>query len=201
MPDAACLNVLNHFDFWAAVPVNGSASYSDIAKHVELPEDVVRRLIEHATTLRIFAETIPGSPKSRIVHTSRSAALAKQPGLKALVGTTVDGAGGPLLMLNAALEKYTKGRPQLTDKMEETAFALMHGGKYKNSWEYSENDGEGERKGWRSRNFVTFMAYLKDIFKLESIVTESVDWKSFGKAHIVDVSHFVPKIRTLTPRY
>ncbi|KXJ92723.1 O-methyltransferase-domain-containing protein [Microdochium bolleyi] len=187
MPDATCLNVLNHFDFWAAVPINGSASYSEISKHVELPEDVVRRVIEHATTLRIFAETVPGSPNSRVVHTSRSAAVAKAPGLKALVSTTIDDVGAPCMVLNTALEKYTKGRPKLTEEMGETAFALLHGGKYKNSWEYIENDGEGERKGWRSRNFVTFMGYLKDIFQLESIVSESVDWASFGKAHVVDI--------------
>jgi len=188
LPDASCLNVLNHFDFWAAVPLDGSASYLEISQKVELPEEVVRRIIEHATTLRIFAETVPGSPKSRVVHTSRSAAVAKSAGLKALVSTIIDDAGAASLMLNLALEKYTKGKPRLTDKMEETSFSLLHKGEYTNSWEYIENDGEGDRKGWRSRNFVTFMQYLKGMFHLEELVADSVDWQSYGKAHVVDVS-------------
>ncbi|KAH7032987.1 O-methyltransferase-domain-containing protein [Microdochium trichocladiopsis] len=187
MPDASCLSVLNHFDFWAAVPVDRSASYSEISKKVELPEDVVRRVIEHATTLRIFAETVPGSPTTRIVHTSRSAALAKSPGLKALVSTLLDDAGAPSMVLSQALEKYTKGRPQLTEKMSETSFAMLHKGEYANSWDYIENDGEGEQKGWRQRNFVTFMSYLKDMFHLENLVADSVDWTSFGEAHVVDI--------------
>ena len=76
IPDAAALNILNHFDFWSAVPVDGSASYAEIAQRTRLPQDVVYRVVQHATTLRLFAETEPGKPSSRIQHTSRSAALA-----------------------------------------------------------------------------------------------------------------------------
>jgi hypothetical protein len=54
MPDAGCLNVLNQFDFWAAVPLTGEASYDEIAKHVQLPVDVVSRILDHAITMRFI---------------------------------------------------------------------------------------------------------------------------------------------------
>ncbi|KAF9892841.1 hypothetical protein FE257_000430 [Aspergillus nanangensis] len=192
MPDAAVLNILNHFDFGSAVPINGSASFADIAKHTSLPEDVVYRVLQHAITLRIFTETEPGRPSSsRVQHTSRSAALAKNPGLKALVSTILDDAGAPMMVMNETLRRYSLGKPALTQNMDETAFALLHSGrvygKYTNSWDLLENDGEGERKGWRARNFVEFMRYIKDIFHLEEVLVDAYDWAAAGNVTVVDV--------------
>ncbi|EEP81703.1 conserved hypothetical protein [Uncinocarpus reesii 1704] len=191
MPDAAALNIMNYFDFWSAVPLDGSASYADIAKHTSLPQDVVERVLAHATTLRLFSETEPGKSTSRIQHTSRSAALARSPGLKALVSTILDDAGPPMMVMNQALEKYSCGKPALTKDMSETSFALLHSGgafgNFANSWDFIENDGEGEKKGWRQRNFVEFMRYLKEIFHLEKAVLDSYDWKAAGKITVVDL--------------
>jgi hypothetical protein len=101
-------------------------------------------------------------------------------------------------VMNQALRKYSLGKPKLTTDMTQTSFALLHGGqgrkedvaegKYTTSWELIENDGEGEQKGWRQRNFVEFMRYIKEIFQLESVIIESYDWKAAGKAKVVDVS-------------
>lgn len=192
MPDAACLNVLNYFDFWSAVPVDGSASYADIAKHTSLPEEVVYRVLQHAITLRIFAHTEPGKTTSRVQHSSRSAALARSSGLRALVATILDDAGAPMMVMNEALQRYSRGKPALTQEMSESSFALFHSGgtfgKYGNSWELLEKDGEGEKQGWRQKNFVEFMRYVKEIFQLEGVVLDAHDWQSVGKATVVDVS-------------
>lgn len=193
MPDVAALNILNHFDFWSAVPLEGSASYADIAKRTSLPEEVVQRVLEHATTLRIFAEAEPGKPSSGVVrHTSRSAALARSSGLRGLVSTLLDDAGPPMTVAHEALRRHSRGKDALTRDMGETAFALFYGGgafgKYANSWDLLENDGEGEEKGWRQKNFVEFMRYIKEIFNFETVVSEALDWKAAGKATVVDVS-------------
>ncbi|KYK60822.1 hypothetical protein DCS_01960 [Drechmeria coniospora] len=191
MPDAATLNILNHFDFWTAVPIDGSASYDDLAGHTNLPSDVCRRIVEHGTTLRLFAPVEAGKANTRIRHTSRSAALAKNPGLRALVSTLLDDAGPPMTVMPEALRRYSVGKPALTQSMDETAFALFHRsgifGKYANSWELLENDGQGERKGWRQRNFVEFMRYLKDIFHLENVMLDCHDWEAAGNISVVDV--------------
>ncbi|KAI1771396.1 sterigmatocystin 8-O-methyltransferase [Hypoxylon cercidicola] len=191
MPDAAALNILNYFDFWSTVPLEGSASYAEIAQRISLPEDVVRRVLAHAVTLRIFEETEPGKSSSRIRHNSRSAALARSSGLKALVATILDDAGAPMMVMNEALSRYSRGKPALTQDMNETSFALFHSGgqfgKHGNSWDLLENDGVGEKQGWRQRNFVEFMRYIKEIFHLEGVVLDAHDWKTAGKATVVDV--------------
>ncbi|ORY63330.1 O-methyltransferase-domain-containing protein [Pseudomassariella vexata] len=191
MPDAACLNILNFFDFWSAVPVSGSATYAEIATHTSLPHEVVFRVLQHAVSLRIFVEIEPGKSTSRIEHTSRSAALAKSAGLRALVSSILDDAGAPLMVMNEALRRYSQGKPELTQKMDESSFALFHAGgqfgKHGNSWDMLENDGDGEKQGWRQKNFVEFMRYVKEIFHLEGVVLDAHDWKSVGKATVVDV--------------
>jgi hypothetical protein len=173
--------------------MDGSATYSEISKRTSLPEDVVYRVLQHAFTLRLFAEEEPGNPSSRIKHTSRSAALAKQPGLQALVSSVLDVSSAPMMVLNEALDRYSRGRSELTQEMNETSFALFHsggtfGGKHRNSWDFLENDGVGETRGWRQKHFAEFMRYVKEIFRLEDVVKNALDWKSMGEATVVDVS-------------
>ncbi|KAF9872535.1 O-methyltransferase [Colletotrichum karsti] len=191
-PDGACINTINHFDFWSAVPLNGDASYAEITKHVNLPEEVVHRLLEHAYTLRIFEETEPGKPlTTRVRHTARSAALAQNEGLSGLVANIMNDAGPPMAILPYALEKFQKGKTELKEDMSETAFALWQSGElskgYKTSWEMMEEDGEGERKGYRMRTFVKWMNYIKDIFQLEGLLNTAYDWKSAGNLKVVDL--------------
>lgn len=98
-----------------------------------------------------------------------------------------------MMTMPSALEKYSRGKSELTQDISETAFALFHstgpfGKKHVNSWDYLENDGEGDRRGWRQQKFVEFMKYLKDIFQLEGIVLDAYDWAAAGTATVVDVS-------------
>ena len=119
---------------------------------------------------------VPG----QVRHTARSAALAQSAGLRALVTTVVDDAGPPSLVLNHALDKYNRGQTELTHDMSKTAFSLHHGGKLTSPWDFIENDGEGPRKGWRSRNFAVFINYVKEIFQLEDVLAKSHDWAGAG---------------------
>ncbi|KAF2109815.1 S-adenosyl-L-methionine-dependent methyltransferase [Lophiotrema nucula] len=193
IPDVAALNIINHFDFWSAVPLEGTATVGDVAKKTQLPEEVVQRVIEHVTTLRYFAYTNPSIPKtSKIQHTSRSAALAKSFGLRALVTSTIQDCGPPMLVMPEALEKYSLGQQSLTRDVDKTAFALAHSGgevfgKYGTVWDYLEHDGNGEKKGWRQRNFNGWMQYIKEIFGTDAVLLEAVDWKTAGEATVVDV--------------
>ncbi|KAI8185048.1 hypothetical protein KHU50_001702 [Colletotrichum sp. SAR 10_65] len=191
-PDGAALNAINYFDFWSAVPLNGDASYADIAKHVDLPEEVVHRLLEHAYTLRIFEETEPGKPlTTRVRHTSRSAAVAQNEGLHGLVFNIMNDAGPPMVFLPYALDKYQRGKKELKEDMNETAFGMWQRGEfskgYKTSWEMMEEDGEGEKKGYRMRTFVKWMNYIKEIFQLEGMVRGAYDWGDAGDLSVVDL--------------
>lgn len=194
MPDIATLNVLNQFDFWSAVPVDGTATHEQIAKHTSLPVEVVQRTLDHAVTMRYFARPEPTS--TSVKHTSRSAALAKDAGLKALVQMVLDETSPPMMLLPEALRRFAVGKEEISKVQKETAFSLCHSGgiwgEYDNTWDFIENDGDGEKKGWRQRNFIKFMAYIKDLFKTESIVLDAIDWKAVGDATVVDVSILHP---------
>nr|XP_036578576.1 sterigmatocystin 8-o-methyltransferase [Colletotrichum truncatum]KAF6785871.1 sterigmatocystin 8-o-methyltransferase [Colletotrichum truncatum] len=100
-------------------------------------------------------------------------------------------AGPPMAVLNYALEKFQVGKKELKEDMSETAFALWQSGElskgYANSWEMMEEDGEGERKGYRMRSFVKWMNYIKEIFRLEGLVNTAYDWKAAGNLKVVDL--------------
>ena len=183
------------------MPLSGSASYHEIARQINLPQDVVERILKHAVTLRIFAETQLGSKSTRIQHSFRSAPLARSKGLQGLVATTLDVAGAPMLAMPQAFAKYSSGKTELTGDINETAFALLHKdeayGKFKETWDMLENDGDGEKKGWRQRQFTDFMEYIKEIFGMENLVSDSFDWSSLGDATVVDVRAFSASLHSV----
>lgn len=151
MPDAATLNILNYFDFWAAGPLNDPATDESIADKTNLPVEVVTRVLQHAINLRIFSET--DDKPAKVQHNSRSAALAQSTGLQALVSSILDDAGAPMLVMQEALARYSRGRPAPTQNADESSFLLFHKagiyGSYNSLWQFIENDGVGKQKGWR----------------------------------------------------
>lgn len=102
------------------------------------------------------------------------------------------------MIMPEALEKYSVGKPSLTREINETAFALTHSGgevfkNFSNVWDYIENDGEGDRKGWRQRSFNDWMTYIKEIFGQQQILLDALDWKAIGDATVVDVGSTQPQ--------
>lgn len=186
--------MITYFEIPDAIPLDGDASYEEIAKAVRLPEEVIRRVLEHAVTLRIFAKVDPGSMKSRIKHTSKSAVLKKSRGLQAVVNTNLGNSGAPMCTLTRALEKYSRGEEKLAKNLNKTAFSLVYsGGKlgtYSDMWDFIEKDGEGETRGvgWRQKEMVESMKSIKDSLNLGELIKQLTDWKGAGKAKIVDVS-------------
>ncbi|EHA55028.1 hypothetical protein MGG_15777 [Pyricularia oryzae 70-15] len=112
--------------------------------------------------MRYFARREPMSASVRYMLCS--AAFAKDAGLKALVQMVLD----EVPAQNAA----ARG-PAPAD--------------CSSSWDIIENDDEGEQKGWRQRNAIEFTAYIKVLFKIESIVPVAIDWKAAGDATVVDL--------------
>lgn len=98
-----------------------------------------------------------------------------------------------MVFLPYALDKYQRGKKELKEDMSETAFGMWQRGEfskgYKTPWEMMEEDGEGEKKGYRMRTFVKWMNYIKEIFQLEGMVRGAYDWGNAGDLSVVDVSH------------
>lgn len=57
------------------VPPGGKLAFADIAKQSGLSEDMVRRLLRHAMTMRVFREPEPGM----VAHTAASRLFCDTP--------------------------------------------------------------------------------------------------------------------------
>ncbi|RYP26288.1 hypothetical protein DL768_011758 [Monosporascus sp. mg162] len=191
LADATVLNIMNEFDFWSAVPLDGTASYEEIAERTNLPVDVVRRVMRHAFNFRFFAEMNPGDPSTRVKHTALSGVLVRSAGARGAFQTMFEVGGGPTLMLRQVLSKYNAGRTEMAQGVDKSAFALFnsqHGdGKYTDFWQYLENSGEGEQKGHRQKSFSKYMDFVTSLFGHENVMAQCYDWKSLGPATVVDV--------------
>ncbi|RYP57459.1 hypothetical protein DL769_009464 [Monosporascus sp. CRB-8-3] len=196
LADATVLNVMNEFDFWSAVPLDGTASYEEIAERTNLPVDAVGRVIRHAFNFRFFAETSPGDPSTRVKHTALSGVLVRSAGARAALQTMFEIGGGPTLMLNQALSKYSAGRAGMAQGVDKSAFALFnsqHGDvRHTDYWQYLENSGEGEKKGHMQKAFSKYMNFLTSLFGHENVIVQCYDWKSLGAATVVDVNTPLP---------
>lgn len=184
------MNILNHFNIWNAVPLDGDASYEEIAAKVRLPVDAISRILDHAVTLRLFAHVDPTSP-TRVRHTSRTAPMVRDPDSMSVIATTLDSNGPPVLALARALDKWAVGEEKLPTETGKLGFNMAYSGglwgKYDTLWDLIENDGEGERKGWRQGEMVGTMRFVKKTLDLDAVLVKATDWAEPAGAHIVDV--------------
>lgn len=83
--DQVSLGAINDFNLADCVPLDGSATFAQIAEKSELPERLVERFIRHAMGNHIFTEHPPGL----VCHTASSRLLATDPYLKDTVAMMV----------------------------------------------------------------------------------------------------------------
>ncbi|KND86898.1 6-hydroxytryprostatin B O-methyltransferase [Tolypocladium ophioglossoides CBS 100239] len=192
MADSASLNILNYFNFWDAVPLEGDASFEEISKSVRLPQEAVQTVLRYAMNNRIFEMVNPTDAASRIRHTSRSAVMVREKSLRFIVSLTIDGLGGPLAILNRSLEKYFLGKTELSNEISETPFGMLYNeggplGKFKDYYDFIDREGEGEKKGWRQRDMVESLRLAKEKMGAEGALLDALDWAGAGKATVVDL--------------
>lgn len=60
--------MIARFGIAGMVPSGGQVAFEDIAQQTRLSEDMIRRILRHAVTMRIFCEPEPGM----IAHTTAS---------------------------------------------------------------------------------------------------------------------------------
>ncbi|KAK1756733.1 O-methyltransferase-domain-containing protein [Echria macrotheca] len=185
------LDVLNQFDFWHAVPVDGSASYRDIAEFTKLPESLVRRILRFAMVNRLFAETAPGS--GRVVHTSTTAFIVRNPKYMSWIGHNMEEVKPSTVTFPEALRRYNQGKDAASEKMRESAFGITFRDKVGDDgdfWSLLEKDGEGEQKGYRTRRFAEAMQIARTAASVnfELLIESGFDWASIGEGGtVVDV--------------
>ena len=94
--------------------------------------------------------------------------------------------------LPEALRKFSMGKGTASEELDEAAFGLGHldeHGKPMTMWEFLQNDGEGDKKGYRMLRFAEAMQVSSKASKLNfGRIEGGFDWASLGDATVVDVS-------------
>ncbi|KAI5464393.1 putative O-methyltransferase [Mariannaea sp. PMI_226] len=188
--DASIMDIFNQFGFWTAVPLGGSATYSEIAKKVNLPESLVRRLLKYGLAIRVFAPA-PDAPDS-IVHTSLSAAPAKNQLLSSWIRHNFEEMRPATLHFPEAFSKFSAGKDKPSDEVLESAFSLANVDKLdqlESFWDYMVREVEGKPKGYRATKFAESMqaAASASAVKSEEVLKSGYDWSKLGGATVVDV--------------
>jgi hypothetical protein len=188
--DATILDILNQFNFWDAVPINGSATYTEIAVKVNLPENLVRRILRYAITIRYFAFA-PGS-KETIVHTSLSAAPAKNKLLRAWLQHNFEEVRPGTVHIPESFRKYSAGSDEPSQEATQSAFTLANVDRLSEPqtyWDYLTRQEEGKPKDFRSSRFAQAMmaAASASAIKTADLLQIGYDWKAVGEMILVDI--------------
>lgn len=179
------LRWIYHFKIAEAVPLDHGVTFAQIAKERSVDEDLLKRILRHAMTNRIFHEPEPGV----VAHTSVSALLARSKSLNDWVGYTCDETYPASAKLVEAHEKY--GNSQ---KPNESAYSIAfdtdepmftHLTKFPD----------------REQRFANTMIEMTSTegYGVHHLV-EGYNWEDIGKSTVVDVR--IPllfKIQMLTP--
>ncbi|KAL1880816.1 hypothetical protein VTK73DRAFT_4986 [Phialemonium thermophilum] len=207
--DTSILDVLNQFDFYSAIPLGGSATVPEIAKKVNLPEKLVRHVLNYAVHMYYFAETAPDS--GVFVHTSNSAFFARNPGASDWCTHAIAQTGPFSLHVAESYRKYSAGKEEPSQEVIESAASIAdldRTGHPVTFWDYLEHSEEGKPKGYRAALFARAMGFISDALapsgNLE--VWDDFEWGSLRDGSvIVDVGgsrgHDMLKIAQKFPQH
>ena len=113
------LRIFYHYKLAQAVPLEGSASYAEIAERSSLREGHVRRYVRAAMSNHIFDENVF---TSRVRHTAISRLLATNPGFVDFVGLHVEEMGSAGACVIDAWNKWN----QDDSEPNRTAYSLLN---------------------------------------------------------------------------
>lgn len=184
--DTALHDTLNQFDFYSAVPLTGTATYSEIARATTLPESLVRRILRYAMTQRLFAEAGP----DRVAHSAATAHVVRDPVARSWLGHYLEENRRGLVELPISLRRFSAGREKPSEEPLEAGLAIADlggkgpGGKKITFWEYLR---ENKDKATRFAEAMEVGAKAS-AFTVEGILQGGFDWEAFGEATVVDVS-------------
>ncbi|KAL6721260.1 hypothetical protein ACLMJK_000362 [Lecanora helva] len=173
MPDEPLsLQAITRFDIAKAFPIDEEATFAQIAKTCGLDESVLKRLLRHAMTKRVFREPHKGV----VAHTAASKLLATDQQIHDWVRVSTDE-----LWQGTAQTVNAIARFPMSQEPNQTGFSLANGTD-KSVFEYFDQYPE------RAQRFGNAMiSYTSGTgFELSHLV-HGFDWRSLGKGHVVDI--------------
>ena len=131
-------------------------------------------------TRRTFYEPTPGY----VAHTANSAAVVNDSSLSAWMGHNIEEIGRALSWQGEAIDKWGD-----TEDPSKAALCLAFGLPEGNTaFDFLQNDGEGEKQGWRAKRFGLAMSAMSKTGAFSSAhLHTGFDWPSLDEATVVDV--------------
>lgn len=182
------IDVLSQFDFFLAVLLGGSATYSEISRATNLPESVVRRILRHAFTMRLFAATEPGSES--VKHTSTTAYLAKTPAMPSMIGHQTEETRAGSLHFAESPRKCSAGKPKFGEEILVSGFSITdidRTGHPVDYWAYAKVTLEGKPEDSREKRFAEAMqAAAGGPGASTELLRDDFDWGRLGGRTVID---------------
>ena len=164
------MRIIYIYNIHKAVPINGSATYAEIAKACTLSESFVYRFLRHAMANRVFAETSP----NRVIHTAVSRMMVEDPEFLDTVGMWSCEVAPAFNSLPDALVRFpNSGEPN------QTAYSIGHETDL-SLYEFLANKPERARRFGQSMKFMT----KGEAFNLKHL-TSNYDWAALDKPNTV----------------
>lgn len=164
-----------------AIPLEGSATFAEIAGKVGLSERKVKTLVRKATCNRMFREDVPG----HVVHTAGSAMLLRDPHMMDYYGFFVEQMFPSSAKLAEALEKF-----QDSTDAHDTAFSLAFN-THETLFEYLE-----QRPTIQARLVGAMEGVNRDSSQSQLHAVTGYPWAELGEATVVDASHMSTGVRS-----
>ncbi|KAI2462841.1 O-methyltransferase-domain-containing protein [Annulohypoxylon bovei var. microspora] len=174
--DALGLRVVHHYKLAHAVPLDGTASYAEIAAASGLKEDLCRRFMRLAMGIHVFTEDLG---TQRVRHTASSRRLVTDQGFSDAVGLEVDDLGPASSKLIDVWEKHE----QDATEPDQSAFSMFNETD-KHIFDFLASQPERARRfGGAMRHFTK-----GDSWDLRHMLA-SFDWPSIDQpgAQVVDI--------------
>jgi hypothetical protein len=115
--DLLALRAICHYKIAHAIPLDGSATYREIATTTQQPEPIITRLIRHGMINHIFDEYPPG----QVCHTAASRLLVTNSGFGDFIGFQTEDLAPASTMYIEAVAKFAD-----SPEPNETAFTLIN---------------------------------------------------------------------------
>ncbi|KAK4206543.1 O-methyltransferase [Rhypophila decipiens] len=183
LTDFMSLSVLHRFDFFNAIPLQGSASLTEIAQRINLPEQTVARFVRVALSMQLF--TI--DPPNRIKHTAFSAEVLRTPTMRPFLDFTTSSSFSMLSRGADAIQRYYVGRTEPNDDLGACPFTLTYeeDGSERGlaMWEYF------EKRPDQAKRFAGVIQHVNSMGVMNvDAALDLFDWAALGQdVTVVDV--------------
>lgn len=175
MMDVATLQVIYHFKIGQAVPMDGGATFAEIADKVGLTEHRVASVLRHAAMNKIFYEDKP----NHVVHTAMSKTIITDPLMWDYVGHYTEENFPSTAKWSETLERFPK-----SEELNETPFSVaLNYYKPGGFFQYTKENPESQRR---------FFNVMRAVGLAPGVdyrhVAKGYDWEGLGNATVIDVS-------------